>query len=94
MIHDIISTFCVARGVSADDVTHESTLRDICITRYMIYAYLHNNMNVSASDIGKVFGRTRINVLRGIRVLKGWMRYHTEIKEEYHSIIKTIEGAD
>lgn len=93
MIHSIILTFCDARGVSATDVTHESTLRDICITRYMIYAYLHNNMNVSASDIGKVFGRTRINVLRGIRVLKGWMRYHSEIKDEYHSIIKKIEGA-
>lgn len=90
----ILTIFASHRGVKAEDVVGYCTLREACVTRYMIYAYLHNELKISASHIGEAFGRTRVNILRGIRVLKGWMHFHSEIKTEYQSIIEMIEGAE
>ncbi len=91
-IHDIIKTFCVSQNQDISDVVGDISLKPVCVTRYMIYAYLHNVMNIPASQIASIFNRSRINVFRGIRVLKGWMRFHEDIHEKYLSIVKVIEG--
>lgn len=81
------------RGIDLCAIVYSGT-RTACVARYMAYAYLHNNLSISAREIGEYFGRTRINVLRGIRVLKGWIRYHSDIKDEYFSLVAKLEEAD
>lgn len=93
-IRHIVLTFAAARGMSEEIVMSNTTLRPVCVTRYMIYSFLRCKLNISASDIGEYFGRTRINVLRGIRVLRGWCRYHDDIKQEYREVMKKLEEAD
>lgn len=60
--------------------------------RYIVYYYLHYEVGLSSSVIGRYFKCSRYNVLRGIRILKGWMEYHTEIKERYQSIVEKLKG--
>lgn len=62
--------------------------------RYITYTYLHYEMRVSSFKIGKYFNRHRVNVIRGIRILRGWMNYHLETKEKVEGIIDTLKGGD
>lgn len=89
-----ITLFSLQRNVDEHDVLGGSTLRSVCVTRYMLYVYLHYNLRLPASKVATMFGRTRVNVLRGVRVLKGWMKYHQDIRDEFMDIIKQIEGCD
>lgn len=90
----VVDAFAKYKNMAVADVYGAANLHSVCVVRYMIYAYLHNELKIPASKIGSIFGRTRVNVLRGIRVLKGWMRYHEDMKNEYLSIIQKIEGAE
>ena len=60
--------------------------------RYIVYYYLHYEVGLSSSVIGRYFKCSRYNVLRGIRILKGWMEYHAETKERYQSIVEKLKG--
>ena len=62
--------------------------------RYIIYTYLHYEIGLSSNVIGRYFKRSRYNILRSIRILKGWMEYHAETKEHYQAIIKNLKGED
>lgn len=89
----IVGRIADERGIDLTAIVGSNT-RPACVARYMAYAYLHNNLSIPARVVGEYFGRTRINVLRGIRVLKGWIKYHHGIKEEYFSMIEKLEEAD
>ena len=89
----IIDFFCKHRECQPSDVLGPATHLNIRITRYMLYAYLHNEKRISSFKLAEIFGRTRINVLRGIRVLRGYMQYDKTLKNEYHDIVSKVEGA-
>lgn len=81
-------------GVSLHELVGNSKRKSVVEARYIIYAYLHYEMQISSFKIGKYFNRHRVNIIRGIRVLKGWMKYHTETKEKVELIISTLKGGD
>lgn len=81
-------------GVSPHDLMDKSKQRHVCEARYIAYLYLHYESRLSSIRIGKYFNRSRFNVLRGIRILKGWMDYHAETKTKVESIINTLKGGD
>lgn len=88
-----IEVFSSRMGINRDEVMKSATHK-ACATRYMIFSYLHNNLGVTGYKLAEYFGQTRINILRGIRILKGWMKFHHDIKLKYSDIIKEIEDAD
>lgn len=59
--------------------------------RYAIYMYLHYEVGLSSNMIGKYFKRSRYNILRGIRILRGWMEFHTETKEQYQRLVERLK---
>lgn len=80
--------------IAPHDLISKSKKRKASEARYIVYTYLHYEVKLSSNTIGKYFGRSRINILRGIRILKGWMGYHAETKEKCESIIRELKGAD
>lgn len=90
-IKNIVQFFAEKANVSARDVMSNDITRKVCTVRYMIFTYLHINLKVSGSRLSKMFGRTRESILRGIRILKGWMECYKDIYESYTNIINEIE---
>ena len=88
-----IEVFSSRMGINRDEVMKSATHK-ACATRYMIFSYLHNNLGVTGYKLAEYFGQTRINILRGIRILKGWMKFHHVIKLSYFDMIRGIAGAD
>lgn len=86
-----VSEIC---DISPRELISNSKQKKIVEARYIIYTYLHYEMRVSSFKIGKYFNRHRINIIRGIRVLKGWMNYHAETKEKVELIISQLKGGD
>ena len=72
-------------------INTESSIRIVCIGRYMIYRYLHEELKWSAGKVAKLFNRTRINVFRGIRVLRNQMQFDKDLRIAYTNIIQKIE---
>lgn len=93
-IAGIVIKIAEIRNIEVDKLMTQKKSHDVCITRYMIYNYLHSELCVSANKIGKYFNSTRRSVLRGIQTLKDWMVYHSSIKNEYNEIIKQLKGGD
>ena len=90
-IKHILQVFAERSKVSVGDIMSDDTTRKVCTVRYMIFTYLHINLRISGSRLSKIFGRTRESILRGIRILKGWMECYKDIQETYISIINEIE---
>ena len=57
----------------------------------MIWLYLHHTMKVSVTKISKNLDRNRPSIFRGIRIITGHMKYHKNIRDEYHSYLKELE---
>lgn len=93
-IANIVVNIAEKRGVAVDKLMAGDKVRSICATRYMIYAYLHNELGISANKIGKYFNKPRRSILRGIQILKGWVQYHLEIQNEYNSIVEQLKGGN
>lgn len=90
----VVVYFSDARGVDIDETFHSQKRGRVSASRFMIYAYLHNELGISANKIGKYFNRPRRSVLRGIQTLKNWMQYHSDIKNEYDTLIKNMGEDD
>lgn len=93
-IADVVVQITTLRNVNIQDVVCSFKKKRISETRFMIYAYLHNELGISASKIGKYFNRPRRSILRGIQILKEWMQYHTDIKNEYGILVEKLKGGD
>lgn len=89
-IANVVDVFAKRKDVATEEIIGHRNTREFCVIRYMIYEYLHNELRFSVSVIARFFGRTRANIFRGIRVLRGWFEYHEAMKDEYLSIINTI----
>ena len=89
---EVISFFCTQTGVDPAQITSRAKDGDIWHTRYMLWHYMHNNMGMSATKLSKLFNRNRPSVFRGLRVFRNHLHYHKNIREEYHGILKKIEG--
>lgn len=94
IIADVVMRISMLYGVSPHALMDKSKQRHVCEARYIAYTYLHYEIGLSSIKIGKYFNRSRFNVLRGIRILRGWMGYHTETKTKVESIINTLKGGD
>lgn len=93
-IANTIIKFAELRNIDAHRLIAEHKVHEVCETRYMAYTYLHYELGISSNKIGKYFNRPRRSVLRGIQILKEWMQYHSEIKNEYNSIVEQLKGGD
>lgn len=91
-IKDVVSRTADLYGVSEADLVGKSRNRLASELRYFIYVYLHYDVGLSSNVIGRHFDRSRYNVLRGIRTLKGWMQYHPETKDKYHQYVSKLKG--
>lgn len=80
--------------ISPIELISFSRRKKVVEARYIVYMYLHYEMQVSSFRISLYFKRHRINIIRGIRVLKGWMNYHAETKEKVELIISQLKGGD
>lgn len=90
-ISRIISLFADLRGVNAEDIIARNRKSKVCMTRSMIYEYLHHVKNISSYEIARFFGRNRRNILLCIQTFKGWITYDTKLREEYNSLVEKIE---
>lgn len=88
----IVRAFCRRRDLGEDELFSVKSKR-VWETRFMVWLYLHCEAKKSANRIAKMFGVTRASVFYGIRAIKHHMKYRKEIRDEYHSIMKEIEGA-
>lgn len=79
-------------GISPEDVIGKTKQKKASEARYIVYSYLHYDIGLSSNVIGKYFKRSRYNILRGIRILRGWMEYHAQTKEKYNAIIEKLKG--
>lgn len=89
-IKRVIEFFAAQTGVPVKNLMGGQD-KSSCIARYMAVAYLHNEMKVSGYKLASVFGQTRINLLRGIRVLRNWLKYHSDIRAKYFEVINKLE---
>lgn len=88
-----IESFCAATDTESDAVLGREKSLKIWNVRYMIWHYLHYNMGASANRIAKIFNRDRVNIFRGIRLIKHQMKYDSRLRETYYDICARIEGA-
>lgn len=94
IIADVLIRVSKLYDISPHDLIGKGKQRTVCEARYIAYTYLHYEVGLSSIKIGKYFNRSRFNVLRGIRILKGWMDYHAETKTKVETIINTLKGGD
>lgn len=90
-IEGVIDTVTKCFGITRDELFSKSNKHEICVVRYILYLYLHKEVKLSSSKLGEIFRRDRINILRGIRVFKGWMRYCADIKAKYDSAVIVLK---
>lgn len=90
-VEKVIDTVLKCFGIKRDELFSKFNKHDICVVRYILYLYLHEEVKLSSFKLGKIFKRDRINILRGIRVLKGWMRYSADIKAKYDSVVVILK---
>lgn len=91
-IEEIILFFCTKRGIPPEEITRRGRNPKRWCTQYMIWHYLHYSMGMSLLCIARKVDRSRESVCRGIRVLKGHMRYHKDVRDEYQSYLRELEG--
>lgn len=98
IIHDeisrVLSLTSELYGIPERDLCNRNRSHEVSEMRYIIFMYLHYEAGLSSNEIGKYFGRSRFDILRGIRTLKGWMQYHAETKEKYNKYVEIIKGGD
>lgn len=87
-----IDIFCENRGTDRNIILGDGRGTEVWCTRYMIWHYLHYNVNVSATQLAKLFRRNRPSIFRGIRLLRHQLKYHRDLRTQYHSIVSKIEG--
>lgn len=91
-LQEVILFFCTKRGIPPEDINRKGRNPKRWCTQYMVWHYLHYSMGMSLTAISRKVDRSRESVCRGIRVLKGHMRYHKAIRDEYRSYLKELEG--
>lgn len=84
-----VSELC---DIAPHDLISKSKNRKASEARYIVYTYLHYEAKMSSTTIGKYFGRSRVSILRSIRILKGWIDFHAETKVKYESIVEKLKG--
>lgn len=88
----VIEAFCTATDTDISAILGRDRSLKVWNVRYMIWHYLHFNMGASASRIAKIFDRDRVNIFRGIRLIKHQMKYDSRLREKYYDICAKIEG--
>lgn len=81
-----------ASGVSVDDLVSLKKHRKISETRYIVYHYLHKELKMPTSIIGRYFNQTKRNVWRGIQLLGEWTALYSDVSKRYDTIIENIRG--
>lgn len=90
---DIIESFCEELGMDSAEVLGKDKNAKLWNARYLIYYHLHFGMGLSANRIAKIFDRDRVNIFRGIRLIKHQMKYDNKLREKYYNICAKIEDA-
>lgn len=90
-VDTIVDIVTKSFGVSLAECVGKSHERRVCIVRYFLFLYLHKNENIPAEELGRMFNRHRVNVLRGIRVIEGWIQFHADVKAKYASILTILK---
>lgn len=88
----VIERICEYRGVSVEDVMGRFGNSNVYITRYFVYAYLHNKMKIPGEVMATIFNRRRINILLGIRTLKNNIQYNRELQKEWNKVVEMLES--
>lgn len=89
-----IERICEICGSDKALVTGCSQTRKSVLTRAIVFAYLNNKMGARWSDLEKVFGRERRNIMRSVRTLKGLVQYHNDIQQLWLDVCKKMKEAD
>lgn len=89
---EVISFFCQQRGIPLSALEDPKRKCDVWVTRYMIWFYLHYNHGMSTAKLSRYFKRTRHSVFRGMRTFRNHMKCYAEIRIQYDSIVKKLEG--
>lgn len=89
----VIGAFCEGTTADCADVLGRRNNISLWDIRYMSWHYMHYSMGFSANRIAKIFNRDRVNIFRGIRLLRHRLKYHGDLKERYYNICAKIESA-
>lgn len=89
---EIVNIICAHKNIHPDVVFSADRHQNVIFARFAIWYHLHYSYNMSATQLSKMFGRSRPVIFRGIRVFKYHLRYDKKAKNEYDIILKKIEG--
>lgn len=82
-----------ASGIAVDDlVSPKKQRRMVSETRYIVYLYLHRELKIPTSTIGRYFNQSKRNVWRGIQLLSEWSALYPDINQRCHTVIESIRG--
>lgn len=88
----IINLICAHKDVTPDRVFTADRHQEVIFARFAIWYHLHYSLKMSATQLSKMFGRSKANIFRGIRVFKYHLRYDKKFKDDYESLIEKLEG--
>lgn len=79
-------------GLPEASILSQMSLHKVCVGRYMVYRYLHEEHGWSANRLARLFNRTRKNIFRGIMILRNQMEFDPQLLRQYTTITEKIEG--
>lgn len=89
----ILEAFCLVRGVSVSSVADANNKdRRACYTRYMIHAYLHDELGMSTNAIARMSGVSRRWVCRGIQTVRNHLAIYKDVRSEYDGAVEMLGG--
>lgn len=86
--------FCIAAEIDYDEMMGTRHRLALWNARYMAWHYLHYDKGISANRIARFFNRDRVNIFRGIRLLKHQMKYDSTLRNKYYGICEKAEDMD
>lgn len=89
-----LTLLCEILGISAEDITSCRRSGFLVQSRFMVWYFLHCRCGIPISSLSCLFKRSSPSIFRGIRIFKGQMKYHKEVRDRYHEFIKKIEDAE
>ena len=89
----IINIACKNANVSFEELMSKCRQYRINIVRWFLWKYLHEEYGISATQLGKMFNRSRRIIFRGIFVFKQMLHYDASVREFNDNLIKKIEAA-
>lgn len=84
----LIAKMCTIRDISVEDFYHSKDSQSY-ISRYMVWSYMQKH-GYTSNAIAAYFGRSRRQIMRGLRTLRNLVKYHTGFRDVYESVMAKL----